>query len=73
MVESLRKICCFRDIVKEDRFLMLSYNLVKEIMDCWVKFFYDLVFYDMVKDGDLFEMCLFLKWLSVDIEMLVNI
>lgn len=36
---------------------MLSYVVVIEVMDCRVKFLYDLVFYDMVKDGDLFEMC----------------
>lgn len=58
--------------MKEDRLLMPSHNPVKEIMDRRVKFPHDLVFHDMVKDGDPSEMCSFLKRPSVDTEMLVN-
>ena len=45
---------------------------VNDSMDRRVKFPHNLVFHDMVKDGDPSEMCHFLKRPSVDPEMLVN-
>lgn len=51
---------------------MPSQALIKEVMDRRVKFPHDLVFHDMVKDGDPSEMSHFLKRPSVDTEMLVN-
>ncbi|XP_078344940.1 protein phosphatase 1 regulatory subunit 27-like [Oculina patagonica] len=51
---------------------MPSHAPIKEIMDRRVKFPHDLVFHDMVKDGDPSEMCQFLKRPSVDTQMLVN-
>lgn len=51
---------------------MPSHTVIKEIMDRRVKFPHDLVFHDMVKDGDPSEMCQFLKRPSVDPELLVN-
>lgn len=43
-----------------------------EVMDRRVKFPHELVFHDMVKDGDPSEMSQFLKRPSVDTKMLVN-
>jgi len=51
---------------------MPSQAVLKDVMDRKVKFPHDLVFHDMVKDGDPSEMCQFLKRPSVDTEMLVN-
>lgn len=51
---------------------MPSQASIKDVMDRTVKFPHDLVFHDMVKDGDPSEMCQFLKRPSVDTKMLVN-